>query len=205
MLLFFLAAALSVSAGAPAAAVSPLLSLLRKNYGPESSLSTKFTLTIYWSVREKEEKKKGRILLASGDRFRVTIDKETFVSDGETFRHYTAGANQVVVRNLADVDRSALPSQIFFRYITAFPFREAGRGKGRARFAWKSDSGETRYREIAVDVLKKDGRITGCVLTDKNDNVFTYTFSSTVFGKKHAKEGFVFNVPKNARIVDMRQ
>ena len=33
---------------------SPLLSLIRKNYNPQTPLSTKFTLTLYWSVREKE-------------------------------------------------------------------------------------------------------------------------------------------------------
>jgi outer membrane lipoprotein-sorting protein len=202
-----LVAAVVSSVYADTSTVSPsaLLSLLRKNYGPESSLSTKFTLTIYWNVREKEEKSKGRIVLAPGDRFRITLDKEVFVSDGETFRHYTAGANQVIVKNLADVDRSGLPSQIFARYIAAYPFREVGRKKGLARFVWKRDSGETRYREIGVDVQAKDGRITRCVLTDNNSNVFTYTFSSTVFGEKFAKERFAFNAPKSARIVDMRQ
>ena len=185
--------------------ISPLLSLLRKNYGPEASFSTKFTLTICWNVREKEEKSKGRIVLAPGDRFRVTIDKETFVSDGETYRQYSAGTNQVIVKNLADADRSTLPSQIFARYIAAYPFREVGRKKGCARFAWKSDSGETRYREIRVEVQEKGGRITRCVLTDNNSNTFTYTFSSTVFGEKFTKERFAFNAPKNARIVDMRQ
>jgi outer membrane lipoprotein-sorting protein len=194
-----------VFADTSATAVSPILSLLRKNYGPEASLSTKFTLTIYWNVREKEEKKRGKIVLAPGDRFRVTIDKETFVSDGETFRHYAAGANQVIIKNLADVDRSTLPSQIFTRYITAYPFREVGRNKGVVRFSWKSDSGKTRYREIGVDVQEKGGRITRCVLTDNNGNLFTYTFSSTVFAKKFAQEGFAFNAPKNTRIVDMRE
>lgn len=188
-----------------ATAPSPLLTLLRKNYSPEVSLSTKFTLTIYWSVREKGEKKKGRIYLAPGDRFRVAIDKETLVSSGETFWQYSAGTKQVVVKKLADVDRSTLPSQVFVRYLTAFPFREVGRKKGLVQFAWKSDSAEAQYREIRVTVEEKGRRITGCVLTDKNGNTFTYAFTATVFGEKFPKERFIFDVPKNVRIVDMRQ
>jgi outer membrane lipoprotein-sorting protein len=195
----------SAGAGSAAAPPSPLFSLLRTNYGPDASLSAKFTLTIFWSVREKEEKIKGRIWLAPDDRFRVNIGKETYVSDGETFRHYTAGANQLVIRDLADVDRSSLPSQILARYVAAYPFREVGREKGLVKFGWKSDSAGARYRTMEVDVEKKGGRIVRCVLTDNNGNVFTYLFSSTVFGEKVTKERFAFNAPKNARVVDMRQ
>jgi len=206
--LLFLVMAVAVSSvysDTSATADSPLLSLIRKNYGPGASLSAKFTLTIYWNVREKEEKKKGRILLAPGDRFRVTIDKETFVSDGKTYWQYSAGTNQVVIRNLADVDRSTLPSHIFDRYIAAYPFREAGQNRGVVRFSWKSDSGKTQYREIAIDVQEKGGRITRCVLTDNNGNLFTYAFYSTAFAERLAQERFSFDAPKKTRIVDMRK
>jgi outer membrane lipoprotein-sorting protein len=184
---------------------SPLLSLLRKNYSPDIPLSTKFTLAIYWSVREKEEKKKGSICLSPGDKFRITAGGETFVSDGATFWHYSAGSNQVIIRKLADVDRSTLPSQIFTRYVAALPFREAERKKGAVRFVWKSDTGGEQYKEIQVTVQEADRRITRCVLTDNNGNRFTYVFTATVFGERIPRERFAFNVPKNARVVDMRQ
>jgi outer membrane lipoprotein-sorting protein len=169
------------------------------------SLSTKFTLTIYWNVREKKETKKGKIILAPGDRFRVTVDKETFVSDGETYWQYSAGTNQLVVKRLADVDRGALPSQIFARYLLAYPFSVVERKKGCTRFAWKSDSAGTPYKEIRVEVQEKTRRITRSVLTDNNGNTFTYDFTSTAFGENYPKGRFVFDVPKNARIVDMWQ
>jgi outer membrane lipoprotein-sorting protein len=188
-----------------AASSSPLLSLLRSNYSPGTALSTKFTLTIYWNVREKEEKKKGRIWLAPGDRFRVEIDNETFVCDGGTFRHFSAGTNQLVVRRLADVDSSTLPSQIFAKYVASFPFSEVERKKGTAVFAWRCDSGETRYREIRITADEKGRRITRCVCTDHNGNTFTYDFKATVFGGKQPKERFEFDAPEDARVVDMRQ
>ena len=203
--LLMLIAVSSACADTTATVVSPLLSLLRKNYSSEMSLSAKFKLTIYWSVREKGETKKGKIALAPGDRFRVTVDKETFVSDGETFRQYSAGTNQLVVKRLADVDRTTLPSQIFARYLAAYPFRETGRKKGIVRFMWTSDSAGTPYKEIQVTVQEKGRCITRCVLTDNNGNTFTYDFAATVFGEKYPKGQFTFDVPKNARVVDMRQ
>ena len=185
--------------------LSPLLSLVRKNYSPETSLSAKFSQTIYWNVREKEEKRKGRICLAPGDKFRVTIDKETIVSNGETFWQYSAGANQVVMKKIADVDRSALPSQIFARYLLAYPFREVERKKNIVQFSGKSDSAGAPYKEIRLWVRETGGQLTRCVLIDRNDNTFTYAFTAMVFGKNLPRETFEFDVPKNARIVDMRK
>jgi len=184
--------------------LSPLLSLVRKNYNPETSLSTKFSLTIYWSVREKEEQKQGRIILAPGDRFRVTVSGETFVSNGETFWHCSAGANQVTIKQLATVDRAMLPSQIFARYIAAYSFRELERKKGMVLLAWKCDSGSTPYSAIRMEAKATSGRISRCVMTDRNNNTFTYVFTGTTFGKKYARETFDFTIPKDTRIVDLR-
>ena len=185
---------------------SPLLSLIRKNYNPQTPLSTKFTLTLYWSVREKEEKKQGSILLAPGDRFKVKAGEETFVSNGTAFWQYNDKANQVVVKPLAEVDRSTLPSQLFAGYIGACSFREVERKGGTALLSWKDDSAHSAYyTAIKVWVSIKNGCITKCALTDRNGNVFTYTFAATTFGKKFKNEEFEFAIPKNARIIDMRK
>ena len=195
----------SVYSDTTATALSPLLSLLRKNYNPETPLSTKFSLTIYWSVREKEEKKKGMIELAPGDRFRITIGSETFVSNGETFWQYSPKTNQVVVKRLADVDRTALPSRILDRSIAEYPFREVERKKDLVQLAWKSDSADAPYSHIVVWVQEEAGTISRCVMTDRNDNTFTYVFSATTIGKNIPRERFEFEQPKSARIVDMRK
>jgi outer membrane lipoprotein-sorting protein len=56
-----------------------------------------------------------------------------------------------------------------------------------------------------VTVEEKVRRIARCVLTDHNDNTFTYDFAATVFGEKYPKGRFAFDAPKNARVVDLRQ
>ena len=197
--------ALMIGAGSVLADTSPLLELVRKNYNPQTSLSTKFDLTIYWSVREKEEKKVGSIVLSPGDRFRVAVGGETFVSNGETLWDYSAKANQVVIKRLADVDKSSLPSQIFSAYIISCPFSEKERKGDVAKLTWKSDSAKAQYTAIDVWVQAKSGTITKCVMTDRNGNLFTYTFTKTVFGKKIPNEEFEFAIPTNARVIDMRK
>jgi outer membrane lipoprotein-sorting protein len=191
----------AVSADTP----SPLISLLRKNYDLSQSIATHYALTIYWSVRDKEEKRQGNISLAPGDRFCITAGDERFVSNGATYWHYTPQANQVVIKNLKEVDLSLLPSQLFARFIVSCPFKQVRSEKGVAEFIWTSDSTGAPYRSIIVKVKEKDGRIATCVMTDRNGNLFTYTFTATALGKKIPGRTFEFAIPKSARIVDLRK
>jgi outer membrane lipoprotein-sorting protein len=189
----------------PEEGISPIVNLLRKNYDPKSTLSASYSLTIYWSVREKEEKRAGTIKIAPGDRFRITAGEETFVSNGETYWHSSPKANQVVIKRLVDVDISVLPSQLFARFIVSCPFKEQERANGVVRLAWTSDTSSTPYRSIAVWTKENIGRITKCVMTDRNGNVFTYTFTGTMLGTSIPGEAFRFAIPKKATVVDMRK
>jgi outer membrane lipoprotein-sorting protein len=207
LLLFALIIAAPSSFAGGDATISPasLLTLVRQNYNGEAPLETKLNLTIYWSVREKEEKKQGSLLLAPGDCFRVTVGSETYVSNGKTLWTYNSRANQVVVKPLADVDLSLHPSRLFETWLATCPFREKVREKGTALLVWKSDSASVPYTSVQAWVQIKTGTVTKCQMTDRNKNLFTYTFSGTVFGKKVPREAFDFVVPKDARVIDSRK
>jgi outer membrane lipoprotein-sorting protein len=194
----------SLCAGA-AEASSTLMTLVRNNYNPSRSVSTKYTLAIFWSVREKEEKRQGSIALSPGDRFSITSGDESFVSNGSTYWHYNAKARQVTLKRLADVDLSMLPSQLFARFIVSCQFTKERSVKGLAELVWTSDSSNAPYRSIRVWVRENDGRIEKCVMTDSNGNTFTYTFTTTRLGASLPKETFEFTIPKSARVVDLRQ
>jgi outer membrane lipoprotein-sorting protein len=198
--LLFCAAA-SVCAGD---AASPVLAAMSRKYNPAVPFSTKFTLTISWAVREKQEKKQGSIALAPGEKFRVTAGKETYVSNGSALWTANASTNQVVIKPLAALETKFLPSQIFSKYIVACPFREQERKNGIALFVWKSDSANVPYPAVRLWVREKSGEICRCEMVDRNDNRFDYTFTGTVFNATFSKQEFEFAVPKNARIVDLR-
>lgn len=183
----------------------PLIELIRRQYNPGTPLETNFSLSIYWSVREKEEKKQGAFILAPGDRFRVTLGNETFVSNGTTLWSHNGKANQVVVKALADVDLALHPSRLFTTTIGSYPFRESRRKGGITVLLWDRDSSTAAWTSIRLWVQTATGTIFKCVLTDRNNNIFTYSFSGTVFGKKTSPGAFEFVIPKNARVVDSRK
>ncbi|MBN1129868.1 MAG: outer membrane lipoprotein carrier protein LolA [Chitinispirillaceae bacterium] len=201
--LFTAIAAPDVAGGAEGS--SPLLALLRKNYDPARSIVADYSLVIYWSVREKKEMRSGSIRLDSGDCFFITTGDERFVSNGTTYWHYNAKSRQVVIKNLANVDMSMLPSQLFARFIVSCPFKQRGREKGIVELAWTNDSAGAPYRTIHVWAREKDGLIAKCLMTDRNGNTFTYTFTGMTTGAKKNRRVFEFAIPKNAAVVDLRE
>jgi outer membrane lipoprotein-sorting protein len=184
---------------------SPLLAALGKKYNPQLPFSTKFSLAIFWAVREKQEKKQGSIALAPGEKFRVVAGRETYVSNGSLLWTWNAAANQVVIKPLAAIEAKFLPSQIFSKYVVSCPFREQERKNGTVLLSWKSDSAGAPYPEVRIWVREKGAEITRCEMTDRSGNRFDYTFTATVFNTVFPKKEFEFAVPKNARVVDMRK
>ena len=206
--LFCIALVIAIDSPFAAPAACPVLTLIRKNYCPATALETRLSQTIYWSVREKEEKNSGSVVLAPDDCFRVMVGNETWVSNGITLWTFNSKANQVVVRKLADVDPALLPTHLFAAYFATLPFREQKRAEGgTTELLWKSDSVAKTgppYTSIRIWATA-NGCITKCVLTDRSDNLFTYSFTGTVFGKKAPKETFDFVIPKSARVVDSQK
>jgi outer membrane lipoprotein-sorting protein len=191
----------------PSAAEEPsVMALLRKNYGGGGAVTATFDLSIYWSIREKEEKKSGELLVAPGNKFRVTLGKEAFVSDGKTFWQYSEKNAQVVVRDFSDIDPSAVPSKFLLSFLSDRAFAEKARSGPTVELFWEGKGAPSGgdYTAITAVVEEKTGVIKTLKLTDKNENIHTYAFKKTVFGKPPKDDVFQFKIPKGAEALDMR-
>jgi len=185
-----------------------IMPLVRKNYSGTNALNASFDLSIYWSVREREEKKSGELVVASGDRFKVSLGKEVFVSDGKTYWQYSEKNSQVIVRKFSDIDAATLPSKFLMSFLSTRKFEEKKRGGGTVELAWDGggkDAYDDGYTAITAVVEEKSGIIKALKLTDKNDNINTYTFKKTVFDKSPKDGVFQFVTPKGVEVIDMRE
>ncbi|MCL2267880.1 MAG: outer membrane lipoprotein carrier protein LolA [Chitinispirillia bacterium] len=192
-----------------AAAQEPAaMALVRKNYSGAGAVTATFDLNIYWNVRERDEKKSGELLVSPGNRFRVTLGREVFVSDGKAFWQYNERNKQVIVRNFSDIDPMTVPSRMLSSFLSSRKFVEKGRGAGTVELEWKSAAGEEfgdGYTAITAVIEEKSGTITVLKLTDKNENVHTYTFKKTTFDKPPKDDVFRFTAPKGVEVMDMRE
>jgi len=183
-----------------------VMALVRKNYSGNTAINAQFDLTTYWSVREREEKRSGELLLAAGEKFRVSLGREVFVSDGKDYYQFSERNSQLIIRNLSDIDLSFHPSRMLSSFLTGRAFTEKGRKDGAVELAWSGNAeGAGGFTSIVAFVEEKGGIITRLVLTDQDDNINTYVFKKTVFNKQPPKDAFRFSAPKGVEVIDMRE
>lgn len=189
-----------------------VMNLVRKNYSGKTSIESQFDLTIYWAIREKESTKSGKLFLAPGEKFRVDLGKETFVSDGKSFWQYSETNNQVVIRNLSEIDLSMQPSHLLSTFLTGRTFTLNKSENGMVELVWNhapteedSFKSSTSYTSVTVLVEEKSGIVKTLKMTDSNGNVNTYVFKKTVVGKSVPDKVFRFKAPKGVEVLDMRE
>ncbi|MCL2182633.1 MAG: outer membrane lipoprotein carrier protein LolA [Chitinispirillia bacterium] len=192
-----------------AAAQEPAaMALVRKNYSGAGAVTAAFDLNIYWSVREKDEKKSGELLVAPGNKFKVTLGREVFVCDGQTYWQYNERNKQAAVRAFSEIDPGTLPSRMLSSFLTNRKFTEKSRASGTVEIEWRgSASGQFSdgYTAITAVVEEKAGVIRELKMTDRHENVHTYTFRKTTFDKPPKDDIFRFTAPKGVEVVDMRE
>ncbi|MCX7727026.1 MAG: outer-membrane lipoprotein carrier protein LolA [Chitinispirillaceae bacterium] len=179
---------------------------IMENYVKNLNMESDFDQSIYWSVREKTTKNKGKIVLSSGNKFRVELTNEKWISNGNICWYYNSKSNQVLIRNLKDFDQTLLPSYILSNYLSSCNFVEKRRDKGILTLAYNKDSTENLpYKSIVLTMDNKSGTILSLFFIDENDNEHTYVFKKTTLNKKISPQSFNFEVPSDAEIIDYRK
>jgi len=183
-----------------------VLKLISNKYSSGSFIEAQFQLHTWWSIREREEVKNGRIFLAPQNNFRVELGNDILVSDGKTYWQYNKAGKQVVIDNFCNLELSYHPSQLLSTFLTGYPYKEVEKSATRTVLKWSADdSTKSQYKEIEIQVITKSGELQKLKMTDRNDNIQTYSFKKTVFGAKIPKEVFTFEVPEDAQVLDNRQ
>lgn len=201
-----LCALISLIPAASTARPRPIIEALKARYASDKTLEILFDLEIFWKVREKTEKKSGTILLAPGDKFRVTLGTTVWVCDGQRYWQYSSATNQVVIKHLLDVDLSTHPSQIMQTYLGDYAYQVTQEDERRAVLAWKSDEPEkTPCRSLRLWVDKKNTAVTKLVVEDVSGNVSTYTITTTRTGVPVQGDTFTFSIPEGAQVLDTRE
>ena len=179
-----------------------IMNQVRENYSPNSTIHAQFDHSIYWAIREREEKKSGELFVAPGNNFKVTLGNDVFVGDGETYWQYSKRNSQVLIYNLSDIDISYQPSNMLSSYLTERSFTQIGEEEG--LLVLQSTEEDQNYQSIKAWVNKNNGTVSKLELIDNNENINTYTFHKKVFDKSIPSNTFRFNIPRNTDIQDMR-
>lgn len=190
---------LFVATSFPIYAKDAVTSLLHKVQKKPVEMS--FTLEIYWSVREKTDKKKGSLLLDGEENFDIELGKSRWVSDGVTVWQYSEKNNQLVIRNFLDMDLSLHPSSMFERFGKR-TFSPVSEGKEKV-YRWTS-SEDLEYSKIDVVLSADNQKFERIIFVDLDENTTTYNFSSMKFLTSVEEDRFTFSAPEGVEIFDER-
>ncbi len=169
-----------------------------------SAVQLDFDLEIYWSVREKTEKKKGSLTLMGDERFNLRLGKNQWISDGITVWQHNGRTNQVIVQDFLDMDFSLHPSSMFQQFADK-EFTPVSTKKGVTTYEWRAKIEEVSpYRVIEILYNTKKNRLKEIVMTDDEDNKSSYFFKRVSFPQKVADETFTFTLKEGMDVIDNR-
>lgn len=180
-----------------------VISLIEKKYNQNTTIQSQFDLNIFWSVREKSEQKTGTLIIAPQNKFRIKLNGETFVSNGDRYLYYNSKAAQVTIENVKKIDISSLPSNLFQKYLTEYNYTEKEKTGSVVVLEWIKEPAENSvYTSIKIWAEEKSGIVKKIQITDRNSNINTYTFRRTIFGGNISEKIFDFKVPKNVQVLN---
>ena len=191
-----------------AAAETPqIIKTLRQKYGKNVTLKTQFNLEIFWKVRERTEKKSGMLYCAPNDKFRLQLDKTTWVSDGRTYWQYSEKNKQVVIKQLLDVDLAMHPSQIISTYLFEYAYTIKQEDASEAVLVWTAAEGEKKgfARVVTLWIDKKKLVLKKLHIIDASGNESTYVFKKTKTGASIPNSVFTLDIPEGASVLDTRE
>lgn len=194
-----------VSAGAVFAEEPTIVEEVRRKYENAQTLEAAFDLNIYWAVREKEEKKEGRIWVGPSDKFRAELNDALWVCNGRTFWQYSGHSKQVIIKNLLDVDLAFHPSRILSTYLVEPTFKKV-KDDGRMAIVTSvpSEDAKAHVSSITLTIDTKSKDVKQIVVVDKNGNTSTYTFKKIKINPSLSEDTFTFEPPDDAQVLDMR-
>lgn len=182
----------------------PLIIKARKQYAPNKGIHMTFDLSIYWAVREVTQEKKGVLFVSPGDKFRAEVGQTIWVSDGHTYWQYSKAANQVIIKDLLDVDLSMHPSQMLQNYLNKGTFTFVGEDNNLSRFSWKAQNGSST-ESLDLWINNKKATIEKIKVVDRSGNVSTYTFKKSRFDIDIPEKTFSLTIPEGANVLDTRE
>jgi chaperone LolA len=185
-----------------------LVSKLRKKYDGMATLSLSFTRTTVFAVSKARQSSDGDLVLAKGNRYRITFDDRVIVSDGASVWSWSEANDQVVIDRFRDDPNGLSPERLLAKLPTEYAAVLVGKEKVGKRetsvlkLTPPASGRQLRWLKLWVD---EDGPvILRLQVMDLAENETTYDLRDIVAGDRAADSTFRFTAPPGAELLDLR-
>jgi chaperone LolA len=204
-----LAMAILLTASLPAAAISAkkILKKVDKKYKDLSDFRAAFSQTIFVDSTDSGYSTAGTLWVKKPDRFRLELERQTMISDGDTLWTYVPVHQQVLVDRVYPESAASRPDQLFLKYFKEAEAELAGTVKldGHECYLLHLTPEEP---EIAVFLkVWVDGKswlARRLEVTDEGGLITEYKFTDVQTNLGLADSLFVYRPPPEVEVIDMR-
>jgi outer membrane lipoprotein carrier protein len=197
---------------APASALTEdaqdVLARVRKKYDSVTDATLKFSQEVRFPLAGIDQRVEGKLLLKKTNKYRVELDGQTIVTDGQTVWSYAVATNQVLIDKFKLNERMLSPE----RLLTTAPDEYASRIVGNEKIGStetivllltpRSESSSVKSLKLWVD--EGTSLVKQVLLVDVNSRETQYTVRDIDINKGLEDGRFVFDIPEGVEVVDLR-
>ena len=186
-----------------------ILEEVREKYESITDAKITFTQDVRFSLATVTQSVRGTLLMKKPSRYRVELDAQTIVTDGETVWSYSRANGQVLIDHFALDERALSPERLLTtaptEYVAALLGEEEFEGSSVhvVKLIPKSQSSMLVSLKLWVD--ERTSLMRKVEIVDVNGKETTYTVHSFEVNPGIADSTFRFTVPKGVDVVDLRE
>jgi outer membrane lipoprotein carrier protein len=181
-----------------------ILDKLSEKTSAYSSIEAHFTNNFSSPVADFNESQSGKIYL-QGDAFKLELDAQTIISDGETVWIHLIDEEEVTISEEDEDENEISPTKIFTIYEEGYKYQFVKEDSKNYHInLFPEESGAFTKIELYIDKLKME--ISSFVMFDKQGSFYSYIINSLTTNKKFDSSFFQFDVSKypDVEVVDFR-
>jgi outer membrane lipoprotein-sorting protein len=181
-----------------------ILDKLSEKTSAYSSIEAHFTNNFSSTVADIDESQSGIIYL-QGDAFKLELDAQTIISDGETNWIYLKDEEEVNISEEDEEENEISPSKIFTIYEEGYKYQFVKEDSKNYQInLFPEESGAFSRVELFIDKAKM--QISSFVMVDKQGSLYSYIIKSFIPNKKFSSSFFQFDLAKypDVDVIDLR-
>ena len=185
-----------------------VLEKLRQKFNTIEDAELTFSETDRFTLTTMEHHVAGTLIMKKGNRYRVAMEGDTIVTDGETVWHYSAATRQVLIDHFKMDERSLSPERILAAAPGDYEAALLGRekvGKNETEvLKLIPQAAHSSLKAMKLWVDDKEWFVRKAELEDVGGKRTSYVVQEAKFNTGVPDSLFSYQIPAGAEVVDLR-
>ncbi len=185
-----------------------VLEKVRKRYDAVTDAEIRFSQKVRFPMTNVEQQTSGTLFVKKKEKYRVEMDDQVIVTDGQTIWSYSAANNQVVIDRFKQDEQSLSPEKILIGTPDNFTATVVGEEKAGGfetivlKLVPKDEQSFIHSLRLWVD--EKEWMIRQVEVIDLSEKQTMYAVLQVRTNTGLPDSRFVYTIPKGADVVDLR-